>query len=292
MTQHPSDQLEDFVLHLLPEAVEKSVAEHLSVCALCRGRVETLEQTLGLLALAAPRLTPPEAAEDRLLQRVATLRRDEERSLGPAVATRRGRAGSLSASPRTSWFRASSAPASGAATWPSERWLSRAVAGLLAVAAALGLAVGLLGAQAHTLRQHNADLQQKLSAQQTVVSVIAAPGALVRQLAPTQPSARGAAGTMAMDPGTGRGVLLVSNLSALPRNQTYEFWIVQQQKTPAGETEQVNPITTFSIVSGEATQVEFSTHLSPSEVVNAGISVERAGGVEQPDSPMIMLFAS
>lgn len=163
---------------------------------------------------------------------------------------------------------------------------------LLAVAAALALAVGLLNAQTATLRQRNAALQAQASAQQTALTIVAAPGAFVRQLAATQQAARGAVGAMAMDPSTGQGVLLISHLPVLPAGKSYEFWIVQQQASATGATETVHPITTFMVSEGQVARVVFTAQLPSSQIVNAGISIERAGGVAQPDSPMIMLFAA
>lgn len=294
MTQHPNDLLEDYALHLLPEAVEESVAEHLASCADCRRRVDILESTLGLLALAAPILAPPETAEDDLLERVNSLRREETRSLGPTVTNRRIRreAAALRLSPRTGRAATPSSVARGGATRPGERWRSRAVAVLLAVAAALGLAVGLLSAQTASLRQHNAALQGQASAQQTALAIIAAPGAFVRHLAPTQQAAKGAVGAMAMDPTSGQGVLLISHLPVLPAGKSYEFWIVQQQRSPSGKIEAVHPITVFTVSAGEVAHIAFSAQLPSADIVNAGISIEPAGGVAHPDSPMIMLFAA
>lgn len=294
MTQHPNDLLEDYALHLLPATVEQSVAEHLAGCADCRQRVDSLERALGLLALAAPHALPPEDAEERLLQRVNALRRAEVSSLGPAVARRQQRqaAGPRELSHPPRWLSMASSPARGAATRSGERRRSRVMVGLLAVAAALALAVGLLGAQTASLRHRNAVLQAKASAQETALAIVAAPGALVRQLAPAQQAAKGAIGAMAMDPSSGRGVLLISSLPVLPKGKTYEFWIVQQQTSPSGETETVHPITTFTAASGEVARVAFSVQLPSSQIVNAGISIEPAGGVAHPDSPMIMLFAA
>lgn len=294
MREHPVDQLEDYALQLLPPGEQEAIAEHLAICAQCRDRVDSLERTLGLLALVAAPQTPPDGAADRLLQRMSDLRKAEERSLGPKVATRPSQrhGGALHHMRRVVGNASVPYPNRSAARPPEQIWRSRVIYGLVAVAAALAVAVGLLSAQTASLRQRNSALQARASAQQTALAIVAAPGAFVRQLAPTQQSAQDAVGAMAMDPKSGQGVLLISNLPTLPAGRTYEFWIVQQQRTPAGDAEMVRPITTFAVSPGQVAQVAFSAGLPSSEIANAGISIERAGGVAHPDSPMIMLFAA
>jgi anti-sigma factor RsiW len=80
----------------------------------------------------------------------------------------------------------------------------------------------------------------------------------------------GASGSVVVGAG-GKGALVVSNLASAPAGKTYEAWVIKDGKAaPAG---------TFG--GGEATIVIRLTRALPTGAIVA-VTIERAGGVEQP----------
>jgi anti-sigma factor RsiW len=279
MMTHPTDLLESYALGALEPNEAADVARHVQECATCQQRLRDIDRTLGLLATLAPETSPPDGAEDRLFARIAELRQSSPFERRPTPASLSTLTESRQAIDPIARLRR--LPGLGA---------RRAVYGLAALAAVLLLAVGLLAGQLHAAQTTNATLTAQLAQQQRAMSVLSSPNAVVRHLVATDTMARGATGTMVMDPAKKDGVFIVSQLPQLPSGKTYEFWLVQA--SPGSSEGEAIPTGTFEVDSTGQALVAFNTDISVSQLSNAGVSVEAAGGARHPDSPMIMLIAS
>lgn len=287
MTIHPTDQLESYALGALSPDEMLTVAGHVERCPVCQERLHELDGTLGLLAALAPDMSPPDGAEDRLFARIAQLRADTSRRAAPSEQM---------SAPEAAVPQVTATPVRPIGTISSRsRQVSyarmrRAVYGLVAVAASLLIVVGILSARLSTAQTVNAELTQRNAQQQQALGIMVSPGAVVRHLVATEPTAGGATGTMAMDPASKNGVFVVSRLPQLPPGKIYEFWLVRSH---AGTSEgEAIPTGTFGVDGTGAAVYAFSSTFAADQLGNAGVSVEPAGGATHPDSPMIMLIAS
>ena len=65
---HVTDQLAAYALNILDVAEAEQVAAHLATCSSCQETLHAYREVTGLLALAAPEVTPPATLKQRLLQ--------------------------------------------------------------------------------------------------------------------------------------------------------------------------------------------------------------------------------
>jgi anti-sigma-K factor RskA len=146
------------------------------------------------------------------------------------------------------------------------RWAFPAAVGIAAAAACAALALGLWGASlASDLSNERAALDES----RQVVSVLQEPDA-------TRVPLSGADGLLVVDP-SGEGWLVVSGLEPAPADRTYEAWVIDDDDpVPAGLFEG----------GGRNTVVKLSEDVPEGAVV--AVTVERAGGVEQPTSEPII----
>lgn len=275
---HPTDLLESYALGALEPEETAQVSRHIEECPACQQRLRDIDRTLGLLATLAPETPPPEGAEDRLFARIAELRQ-----AGPSV-----RRATPTPAP---WTTESRTPMTVAA-WRrlrSDGGVRRTLYGLATLAAALLVIVGLLAGQLHAAQTNNSALEEQVAQQQQALRVLNSPNAVVRHLVATDRSAGGATGTMVMDPAKKDGVFVVSQLPQLPSSKAYELWLVQS--SPGSSHGEAIPTGVFSVDGSGQAIVSFSTQITASQLSNAGVSVEVAGGATHPDSPMIMLIA-
>lgn len=290
MTEHPVELLEQYALRLLPPDALASVAEHVARCSECQLELSEIEQTLGLLAYAAPLLQPPAGAEERLFARLSTIRATE-------------RPTATSAAPSPTAAPAGRQPTTGVLVPFGARWdaslrsvqsrmrrTSAVVYGLAAAIAILLVSVGVLGGAVGASQRDNARLSAQTQAQAAALAVVNAPDAIVRSLTPTERAAAGAQVKMAMDPRTRSGVLIVAHLAPLPADKTYELWLVQPQHTGGPLT--TTPAGTFTVARDGSAIVQFHAGVPISDVHDAGVSIERAPGVQTPQSPMILLLSA
>ncbi|MBA3826477.1 MAG: anti-sigma factor [Ktedonobacterales bacterium] len=262
MSHHPTELLEAYALRLLSPALEQEVADHLADCAHCRAEVAAQEDALPLLAYAAPPHLPPPDLEDRLLARVAQIRRDE-RMASPATTPPTPIVGR---------------PARSAPMPPRRVWVS--ALGALAAVVILALVATRLFSSGSTPISYRDRLASQARA------ALHAPHAQGAFLTATTIGPPDAVAVLATDPATDRGVLLVGHMPSLPSNQTYEFWLVHTMNGQATSTAQ-GPITLRADGTGELDIPAAGVTL----IQNAGISVEPVGKpITTPDSPMLLLL--
>ena len=298
MRLHPTELLEDYALGLLPTEAEDRLIEHLSECQQCQQALGALEETLSLVAYTAPVTAPPLEAEDRLFARIAELRQNERREIATAPATAEATSVRPSRTlpvPRAADRRAQPVQRARAAevvpfarSLPRRLAASRTLLAVAALAALLLLTVGVLGTQLQQAQAREATLAAQVREQEHALAIVSAPDAVTRSLTPTTAALGGASGTMVMDPAHGQGVLVLAHLPPAPAGKTYEFWLVQG----AGGTETTIPTGTFAARADGSARLIFGASQPLSELRDAGISLEPAGGVAHPDSPMLMLLSA
>jgi anti-sigma-K factor RskA len=139
----------------------------------------------------------------------------------------------------------------------------RMVYGVAAAATALAASVAI------ALGIHAASLSDDLDATESALEVLADP----------------AARTVAMEGGEGRlvvsrsgqAVLVLRGLPAAPEGKTYEAWVIQDgQPQPAG------------LFDGDAERELVLLDRPVPDDVTVAVTLERAGGVEAPEGPVLM----
>jgi anti-sigma-K factor RskA len=195
-----ADDLSLYSLGELQGEERRAVEKHLDECSACRQDLERLQGDLALLAFSASGPKPPSRSRERLMAAIARKpRRAEVRSQG-----------------RLSWW--------GALGW--------------AAAAASVVIIILLAGQNSNLHRRVADLETSSSRQDqqlreakqllgTLTSPDAARFTLVELKTPPQPQ-----GKAIYVAGSGTLLFLASNMPAVPKQKTYELWLIPTSGTP------------------------------------------------------------
>lgn len=307
MEVHPTKLLEEYVLQTLPVVQAHQVRRHLSACPQCQRHADEIERTLALLAYAAPPLRLPVGVEARFFARIGELRHGEIAGQSPGLVALappplptsdalphfasdlvRGEADSVATASPTA--RAARRFFGRRARWrpalpPTSGRLTGALAALVAV---LLITVSILGFQLRAAHAQATAAARTAAQQRHLLELMASPHALVRPLAATTPRYDSGGGTLVLDMQTGQGGAFFAHLPPAGAARTYELWLVEQ----AASGERVVPVATFATDRRGNATVSFTTSLFTATVRDAGISVERAGGVQQPDSPMLLLASA
>jgi len=263
-----------------------SLDAHLSACAACRTDARELVDTAGLLALAVPRREPPASLRGRILAAVAA---SEDRPFGVSAASL-AYAGGAPALDRN----ADAPDRSGADVAPARladlealrrersRYRRLSFAGL-AVAAALAIAVGGLGATAvglsTQLEQQARDLDAaavQLATNDAAMSVVLAPDHATATLTP-EPMAASAAVYVVYRPGTSDAWMMAADLPASPEGTVYQLW--------AADAAGVHPLTTFTCDGRSTCLAPFGVDLAPATATM--ITLEPAGGTQGEPGPQV-----
>ena len=219
-------------------------------------RLEEMIRTASALAYGAAPLEPSPVVKDQLMARI---REDARTRFAPAAQTR------------------------------SRQVPARAYGGRLAYAVAvlsllIAAGVGIWGLNVRKevarLQTEVAVLEQEVQSQRTVLAQLTSPQAHAYAIAGTdfQPQAQG---QLIADPNTGSGVLVISGLKPLPAGNTYEFWLIKDKTAvPAG---------LFKANEGGVTVLQVTQNLNANPFNAIGVSVEPAGGSQQPTGDIVML---
>ncbi|WP_214103137.1 anti-sigma factor [Acrocarpospora catenulata] len=142
------------------------------------------------------------------------------------------------------------------------RWRGRIAVGLVAVSVAAAVSAGVLAVT--TVRQRDRTLAE-------TTGLLAAPDVVVRRV----PLTGGGSATVVASAGQGR-LLFASDLPALPAGRTYQMWLIGPGGTRSAGLVDGGGVRTATVpVSGGARRF--------------GLTVEPAGGSEQPTSTPILL---
>lgn len=276
-----------------------SLDAHLSTCPPCRTDARALVDTAGLLALAVPRREPPASLRGAVLAAIAA---SEDRPFGvPAVSLAYAAGAPPLARPGAPALARPGAPA-GRATIdrgagdaaPAQvvdldalrrertRYRRLSFAGL-AVAAALAIAVGGLGAAAaglstqldETARQRDAAVAQ-LATNDAAMSVVLAPDHATATLTP-EPMAARAVVYVVYRPGTSEAWMMAADLPASPAGTVYQLW--------AADAAGVHALTTFTCDGQSACLAPFGVDLAPATATM--ITLEPAGGAQGEPGPQV-----
>ena len=210
-----------YALDALDATEREEFEAHLRTCERCRAELPTLREAAAAMAFAAEAPAPPERLRGRILD-AARAERSNVVPLRP---------------------------------W---RTVAYVASGVAAVAAAIGIGLGLWGAS----------LSSELDAERQASALLADPNA--RAVA-----VQGADGRLVLSR-EGQAALVVS-LGEAPAGKTYEAWVIRDGRaTPAG---------TFEPEDGRATHVL-------DEPVTAGatvaVTLERDGGVDAPSGDPLL----
>jgi anti-sigma-K factor RskA len=261
--------------------VERYLAAHPEA----QREVEDLREAFGVLALAAPPLTPPPGAKAALLDRV-------ERLAAPATAARPSPLAAVpppwppapQAEGNVRPFRTPSAGSS----WRDRGW--RAALATVAAAIILGLTGWnvALQRQVDTVQQEVTARDAQLSAQAESVAIgnLVSDRRFARPLVSTSSdgpyaSSGGPAGYLYADPAGGVGLMNCYWMPKLEANQVYQVWLVKADDTrDNGGTFTVDERGNASVVI--RAPADFSTYKA------VGVTAEPTGGSPAPTTPRVV----
>ena len=251
MEENPEDLLPFYALGVLSPAERSAVEAYIAAHPEARARLDEMQRSSSALAYEASPVEPGPALKGQLMDRVSA-----------DAATRATKAGREPAVLRRS------------------RWIMPAisVAALVIALAAVLWAVSLRG-QVTRLEAQTAALEQELNNQRTVLTQLTSPQAQAFPILGTQLQP-GARGQVIADAGTGSAVLVVSGLTPLPADSTYEFWLIQDKTAVAAGL--------FNADSQGRAILQLPRTSGLSSFNAAGVSIEPAGGSQQP-SKIVML---
>lgn len=159
------------------------------------------------------------------------------------------------------------------------RWQLGWSFGQLATATAITLLLGMnifSSVQMRALQTQQAELARQLEMEQTALAMIASPGA------DTLPVSDGnVAGSLIVNREKNSAILILSNLPELKKGETYQIWFIEPDdgRVSAGlfNVNRDRNITIASLASSDSLQA----------YTGIGVTVEPAGGSDQPTGPKV-----
>jgi len=258
-----------------------SLDAHLGSCPPCRAAARELVDAAGLLALAVPQRRPPGALRGGVLAAVAASDSGLVRMPAPLAAAPPAREPETPGGVTETNSRGNLVDLQ-AARRERTRYRRLSIAGL-AVAAALAIAVGGLGATAAGLRS---DLEAasserdaavaRLATTDEAMSVVLAPDHATATLAP-EPMAADAAVYVVYRPGTTEAWMMSGNLPATPGGKVYQLW--------SADTAGVHPLTTFTCDGMHACIAPFGVDLAAAKATM--VTLEPDGGAQGEPGPQV-----
>lgn len=131
------------------------------------------------------------------------------------------------------------------------------------------------------LQQINQELQARLDYESQVLAIFTAPKWETARLTGTE-NAQSSRGYVVLDPERDQAVLSVNNLDPLPDDLTYQLWLIKGDERISAGTFEITPAD-----NGSSTYIFSAESLKPFDAI--GISIEPAGGSEQPTGTTVML---
>lgn len=159
---------------------------------------------------------------------------------------------------------------------------SRRIDRLQSTIAALETTVAGLEGDLGALRVQNEELRGQLRAREDQLASLLAPGAVTIALGDQTGEHPEAGGALTIDPASGEAVLSVANLPPLDETQIYQAWLIVEGAPVS--------VGTFNVDHNGAAHHTIAG-VAPGSFDAVGISIEPAGGSEQPTPDQIILLA-
>jgi hypothetical protein len=255
-----------YVLGALERGEEAAVAEHLRTCAEPHPEMAELGSVVPYLADAVPQVEPPASLRAKILSAAASdlaARQGADVATAPAPTQTAPQVAPAKVIPIDSARKRSRPAAVGA-------W----VYGIAATLAIVALGAWNLGLQndlaaAHTFQDHLAH----------VVTLGQQPGSQVAIL--SSPAGSNGPGGIGVMPTSGKGELVMTNLSPTSGNQVYEVWAIPQGGTPA-------PVGWFTVAS-DGRGIFENMPTATGQPLTVALTLEQ---VKDPPAPTTPVLAS
>ena len=225
MTAHAwLDHAAPYALGALDESERASFEDHLASCDVCATEVRELRNVAGLIAMAAPSVSPPTTLRDRILA--------DARGVRPITSA---------ATDAVQGVRALEPPARPGAALRVRRQWSTALPWLAAAAAVV--VAGYLGQQARNERTARATAEQALASARLTLdstgSALARRDSLIRFLVSPDAQAVTVSGSgpapsakYFLDRRAGRVIIAATALPPAAPGRTYQLWGIETGKPP------------------------------------------------------------
>ena len=225
MTAHAwLDHAAPYALGALDESERASFEEHLASCDVCATEVRELRNVAGLIAMAAPSVSPPVTLRDRILA--------DARGVRPITSA---------ATDAVQGVRALEPPARPGAALPVRRQWSTLLPWLAAAAAVV--VAGYLGQQARNERTARATAEQALASARLTLdstgSALARRDSLIQFLVSPDAQAVTVSGSgpapsakYFLDRRAGRVIIAATALPPAAPGRTYQLWGIETGKPP------------------------------------------------------------
>jgi anti-sigma-K factor RskA len=268
-------------LDLLEGAEREQFLKELSSDPGLRKKVAEFRGTGSALALLAPEAEPPAELRERILHSIAT--RGADASKDPAPRSERARV-----IPFPAWIPwLAAACIAGAAAWYGRLYLvaEDENSSLREQQRVSQLALGQARAELEDAKQRITESGREIT---DLGAKLKSEGDLahfkISMLASMLGNSPAAVAVAVWDPARGQGVLSVSKLPAIAAEKDYQLWVIDA-KYPApvsAGTFAVDPLT------GEA-HVVFRADKPVNAIAKFAVSLERKGGVLEPEGPIVLL---
>lgn len=249
-TEHVDELIDLYALGALEPGEQALVDEHLDECARCRMLLDEAKQIVLLMAWTPDQHDPPPDLQHKVMRRVQQLQRVEGRI-------------------PQSW-------------WQNfvQRWLHTPRWTLQAATALALIAALVLGGRTWQLQRQVSALQAQAGELQPVAELLREPGTRLVALNDPQDASR-VLGYLLLRPSDREAFLTTAALAPLPSDRTYQLWLINGNTPESAGTFAPDAHGVARI------SVEAPRPLDQYQVV--GISVEPAGGSDQPTTTPIVL---
>ena len=261
------EELELLALGALPEDEAEALQKHVSGCDECAARLAEARGQASLLAFAVKQERPAGTIKAELMARVRANRRAEEMNAWPSRVPTEDQ--EKKAKEERGWL-----------TWVL------ASAGVLLALVSLGLSwqnrrIAAKLEQQRKLAESSIREREQI---EKLVGVLAAPDTMTVKLA-GQGEMANASGTVKFNAKAGMVLYEAANLPALPAGKSYQMWLVPTSGTPIS----AGLLGPGGHAWGNMWMAEVPANVEPKAFA---VTIEPAGGMDQPTGPKVLIGAT